>query len=320
MRILLAAVLFLSATSVLAQDTAPSHAFDYDSNAPLDIQEAGVEHRGGVAIHDISYASPKGGRVPAYLVIPGGKGSFAAIIWGHWYWQNSEFFNRKEFLDEAVVLANAGVVSLLPTGPGARPGHVQDKDPLSDRQVTELVQAIIDMRRGADLLLARKDVDSKRLAYVGHSYDATVGGFLSGLDKRFHAFVLMAGGLSDEEDMKSEEFQQFRQKLGPEKVDAFVAKFAWTDPGKFVSHAAPATVFLQYATQEKFLTAGRARQYAALVSEPKQFKLYDAPHALNAEARRDRIAFLTTQLKLKTLDPSLIASVPDLPQPPEPAE
>lgn len=319
MRILLTAVLFLSATSVLGQDTAPSHAFDYDSKAPLDMQEAGVERRGSITIHDISYSSPKGGRVPAYLVVPKGKGPFAAVIWGHWYWQNSEFFNRKEFLNEAVVLANAGVVSLLPTGPGARPGHVQDKDPLSEQQVTELVQAIIDMRRGADLVLARKDVDPKRLAYVGHSYDATVGGFLSGLDKRFHAFVLMAGGLSDEVDMKSEEFQQFRQKVGPAKVDAFVAEFAWTDPGKFVSHAAPATVFLQYATQEKFLTAERARQYAALVSEPKQLKFYDAPHALNAEARRDRIAFLTTQLELKTLAPALIAGVPDLPQPPEPA-
>jgi dienelactone hydrolase len=283
------------------------------------MQEAGVEHRGSVMIHDISYASPKGGRVPAYLVVPEGKGPFAAVLWGHWYWSNSEFFNRKEFLDEAVVLVRAGVVSLLPTGPGARPGHVQDKDPLSEQQVTELVQAIIDMRRGADLLLARKDVDGKRLAYVGHSYDATVGGFLSGLDKRFQAFVLMAGGLSDEVDMKTEEFQQFRQKLGPEKVDAFTAKFAWTDPGKFVSRAAPATVFLQCATQEKFLNAERARQYAALVSEPKQLKIYDAPHALNAEARRDRIAFLTDQLKLKPLAPSLIASVPDLPQPPEPA-
>lgn len=221
MRILLTAVLFLSATSVLAQDTAPSHAFDYDSKAPLDMQEAGVEHRGSITIHDISYSSPKGGRVPAYLVVPKGKGPFAAVIWGHWYWQNSEFFNRKEFLNEAVVLANAGALSLLPTGPGARPGHVQDKDPLSEQQVTELVQAIIDMRRGADLVLARKDVDPKRLAYVGHSYDATVGGFLSGLDKRFHAFVLMAGGLSDEVDRKSEEFQQFRQKVGPAKVDAF---------------------------------------------------------------------------------------------------
>jgi dienelactone hydrolase len=319
MRTFVAVVLFLSATSSFAQNASPAHAFDYDPKAPLEIQEVGVEHRGSVAIHDISYASPKGGRVPAYLVIPEGKGPFAAVLWGHWYWQNSEFFNRKEFLDEAVALAHAGVVSLLPTGPGARTGHVQDKDPLNHQQIAELVQAIVDMRRGADLLLLRKDIDPQRLAYVGHSYNAGVGGFLSGLDKRFKALVLMAGGLSDELDMKSEEFQQFRQKMGPEKVDAFTAKYAWTDPGKFVTHAAPATVFLQYATQEKFLTAERARQYAAIVSEPKQFKLYDAPHALNAEARRDRIAFLSVQLKLKPLNPSLIASIPDLPQPPEPA-
>lgn len=318
MRISVITVLLLSAISLLAQDTSSSHALDYDSKAPLDVQEAGIEHRGGIAIHDISYASPKGGRVPAYLVVPEGKGPFAGVIWGHWYWQNSEFFNRKEFLEEAVVLANAGAVSLLPTGPGARPGRVQDKDPLSERQVTELVQAILDMRRGGDLLLARRDVDGKRLAYVGHSYNATVGGVLSGLDKRFCAFVLMAGGLSDEVDMKTEEFQQFRQKLGPQKVDAFTTKFAWTDPGKFVSHATPATVFLQYATQEKFLTPERARQYAALVSQPKQFKLYDAPHALNAEARSDRITFLTDQLKLRPLAPSLVAGIPDLPQPPEP--
>ncbi len=319
MRTFFITVLFLSATPLLAQDTGPSRAFDYDAKAPLDIQEAGVEHRGNVVIHDISYASPKGGRVPAYLVVPEGKGPFAAVLWGHWYWQNSAFFNRKEFLDEAVALAHAGVVSLLPTGPGARAGHVQDKDPLNDLQVTELVQAVIDMRRGADLLLARKDVDRERLGYVGHSYNATLGGFLSGLDKRFKAFVLMAGGFSDELDLKTEEFQQFRKKIGPERVDAFTAKYAWTDPGKFVSHAAPATVFLQFAKQEKFLTAERARQYAAIVSEPKQFKLYDAPHALNAEARRDRIVFLSDQLKLKSLDTSLIASIPDLPQPPEPA-
>jgi dienelactone hydrolase len=319
MRTFITAILFLSATSLLAQSAGPSHAFDYDPKSPLDIQEASSEHRGNVVIHDISYASPKGGRVPAYLVVPEGKGPFAAVLWGHWYWQNSEFFNRKEFLNETVALAHAGVISLLTTGPGARVGHVEDKDLLSDQQATELVQAIVDMRRGADLLVARKDVDPKRLAYVGHSYNATVGGFLSGIDKRFKVFVLMAGGLSDEVDMKTEEFQQFRQKVGPEKLDAFAAKYAWLDPGKFVSHAAPATVLLQFATHEKFLTAERARQYAAIVSEPKQFKLYDAPHALNAEARRDRIAFLSGQLKVKPLDPALIASIPDLPQAPEPA-
>src|SRR6267143_4582834 len=93
-------ILLLSATTLLAQDNGPSRAFDYDSKAPLDIQEAGVEHRGKVAIHDISYASPKGGRVPAYLVVPEGKRPFAAVLWGHWYWSNSALRNRSEFLDE----------------------------------------------------------------------------------------------------------------------------------------------------------------------------------------------------------------------------
>ena len=319
MRSAFLAILLLSATSLLVQDSGTSRAFEYDSKTPLHIQEAGVDHRGKVAVHDISYASPKGGRVPAYLVVPEGKGPFAAVLWGHWYWQNSEFFNRKEFLDEAVVLAQTGAVSLLPTGVGARPGHVDDPDELSDQQVADLIHQIMDMRRGADLLLARKDVDPQRFAYVGHSYNATVGAFLSGMDKRLKAFVLMAGGLSDELDMKTEEYKQFRQKYGPEKFDEKIAKRVWLDPGKFVSHAAPAIVFLQYGTHDSpFLSPERARQYAALVSEPKQFKLYDAPHALNAEARRDRIGFLCDQLKLKRPDPSLIANIPDLPQPPEP--
>jgi dienelactone hydrolase len=308
----------LLASTLSAQEIEPSRAFDYDQNAPLDIQEAGVEHRGDISVHDISYASPKGGRVPAYLVVPPGKGPFAAVLWGHWYWPNSEFFNRKEFLEEAVVLAQAGVVSLLPTGPGARPGHVQDRTPLNEQQIKDLIQAIVDLKRGADLLLARKDVDPRRLAYVGHSYDATAGGFLSGIDKRFNAFVLMAGGLSDEVDSKAEEYKQYRQKVGPEKFDAFEAKYTWLDPGKFVSRAAPATVFLQYATKEDFLTPARAHEYEAVVSEPKRFKLYEALHALNAEARRDRMAFLTEQLKLKALSPALIDSIPELPQPPAP--
>jgi dienelactone hydrolase len=302
-----------------AQGTSCSSALDYDHAAALEIKETGVSRRGHVAIEDISYASPKGGRVPAYLVVPDGKGPFPAVIWGHWYWSNSEFRNRKEFLEEAIVLAQSGVISLLTDGPVARPGHIEAKDPISDQVVTDLIQAIIDMRRGADLLLARKDVDPKRLAYVGHSYNAEVGGILSGCDHRFKAFVLMAGGLSDEVDRKSEEFQKFRQSVGPEKFDAFQARYSWLDAGKFTPHAAPATVFLQYATQEDFLTPERAHAYAALVSEPKQFKLYDAPHALNAEARRDRIAFLAEQLSVKPAPSSAqVATIPDLPQPPSP--
>lgn len=318
MRFFAASFLLLASVPAFAQGSNGAQAFDYDQKAGLDLQEAGVEHRGTIAIHDISFASPKGGRIPAYLVVPEGKGPFAAVLWGHWYWSNSEFFNRKEFLKEAVALAHAGVISLLPTGPGARPDHKNNPDPLSDQQVAERIQAVVDMRRGADLLLTRNNVDVERLAYVGHSYNAEVGAILSGIDKRFKAFVLMAGGLSDEVNMRSKEFQAFRQRVGAEKFDAHAAKYAWLDPGKFVSHAAPATVFLQYGSQETFLNPDRAREYEAIVSEPKRLGIYDAPHALNAQARRERIAFLTEQLRLKPLEPALVAAVPDLPQPAEP--
>jgi len=230
----------------------------------------------------------------------------------------SGFMNRKEFLDEAVALAPAGVVSLLPDGPIARPGHKDDNSDLSEQQITDRVQAIVDMRRGADLLLARSDVDPRRLAYVGHSYNAEVGAFLSGIDRRFKAFVLMAGTTSDQVTLRSKEIQKYRQKVGPEKFDAFMSKYSWLDQGEYVSHAAPAVVFLQYATREAFLTAERDKEYAAVVSEPKRFKLYDAPHALNAEARHDRIAFLIEQLKLKPVSDAAIAVIPELVQPPEP--
>jgi dienelactone hydrolase len=254
------------------------------------------------------------------LVVPEGKGPFAAVLWGHWYWSNSTMRNRSEFLDEAIVLAYSGVVSLLPDGPISRPGHVENKAPLNDAETPELIQAIVDMRRGADLLLARSDVDPARLAFVGHSYNAAVGGTLSGVDKRFKAFVLMAGGLSDALDLKSEDLRKYREEVGPEKFDAFIAKNGWLDPGLFVAHAAPATVFLQYGGQEKFLNPVRARAYAAVVSEPKKLKIYDAPHALNAEATHDRIAFLCEQLLVKPPAPKAVAGIPELYQPPEPVE
>jgi dienelactone hydrolase len=318
MRIAFPAALLLLCLQLPAQDAALLSHFDYDREAPLDVKEAAVETRGGMKVHDISYASPKGGRVPAYFVAPSGKGPFAAVIWGHWYMPGSEFLNRKEFLAEAVALAPAGVVSLLIDGPIARPGHVVDQTGLNEQQISDRVQAIVDTRRGADLLLARGDVDAQRLAYVGHSYGAETGAFLSGIDRRFKAFVLMAGSLSDQVTLKSKELQDYRQKVGPEKFDAFFAKYDWLDQGRYVSHAAPAMVFLQYASQETFLTPERSREYAAVVSEPKRFKLYDAPHALNAEARRDRIAFLTEQLELKLTPPRVIGAVPDLIQPPAP--
>jgi dienelactone hydrolase len=302
------------------------HHWDYDISSPLNLKQAGVVDHDGVKVYDISYSAPvadrgpligpNGGLVTAYLVVPAGKGPFPAVIYGHWCMPGSEKKDRTEFLDEAIVLARSGVVSLLPDHVNTRPGFVQDNAPLNLQQIAVELQQDINLRRGADLLVARKDVDARRLAYVGHSCNAASGGFLSGVDRRFKAFVLMAGVLSDEVDNKTRLFQDYRQKIGPEKYDAFAARFAWMDAGKYVSQAAPAAMLLQYATDEPFINADIAKQYFAIVSEPKKLKIYDgAPHALNAEATRDRIAFLAEQLGFKSPDPKAVAAIPILVQP-----
>lgn len=319
MRRLLVALLLVACPATFSgQKIDGAHAFDYDTKAPIDTQDVGADFRGDVGIYDLSYANPKGARVSAYLVMPPGKGPFAAIIWGHWCWPNSDLHNRREFLDEAVALAPSGVASLLIDFPIARPGYVANKDPLSDKQVEELVEQVVAIRRAADLLFSRPFVDQKRLAYVGHSCGASAGAIVSGIDKRFRAFVFMASPISNEAMMKTTQFQEFRQKAGPEKVDAYLAKYSWTDEGKYISHAAPASLLFQYATKEDFLTPELAKATAALASQPKEIKIYDAPHALNAEARRDRIAFLAQQLQFKPPSPEVVAAIPDLAQPPEP--
>jgi hypothetical protein len=62
---------------------AAANLFDYDQKQPLDIHDRIIEEFDAGALHDITYASPKGGPVAAYLIIPKGKGPFAAVLFGH---------------------------------------------------------------------------------------------------------------------------------------------------------------------------------------------------------------------------------------------
>src|SRR5271156_5106522 len=162
--------------------------FSYDRDAPLNFKQISVREQDGVTVQDITYTGSNGDTVPAYLVIPKGGGRFAGVIWGHWLMPGAANSNRDEFLQEAVALAPSGVVSLLVDSPQARPDFKPTPNPVL------IAQQVIDLRRGVvDLLLIRGDVDAKRIAYVGHSWDAGTGAILDALDKRLAAFVFMSG-------------------------------------------------------------------------------------------------------------------------------
>src|SRR6266852_4543099 len=249
--------------------------FDYDQKLPLDVKEVGFRDTDGVRIHDINYASPKFGRVTAYLVEPSVNGKYAGMVFGHW-----GYGNRTEFLPEAILYARAGVVSLL-----------------------------IDLRRGIDLLQARSDVDSNRIAYVGHSTGAQWGAILSAIDKRVKAAVLM-GGIPTEATIALEsddpEFVDFRKSTPKEQIDKYFKTIGVMDAINYVPYAAPTPLLFQFARYERYFNEAAMLKYARAASEPKIVEWYDTGHDLNdVQALIDRANWLQRQIGIKPVLPIL---------------
>src|SRR5262245_4757840 len=57
--------------------------FAYDPSAPLDLRVVSSEKSNGYTLQELTYASPRGGRVPAFLSVPDGRGPFPAVLLLH---------------------------------------------------------------------------------------------------------------------------------------------------------------------------------------------------------------------------------------------
>ena len=277
------------------------HLFDYAAKQPLDVHDKIIEESKDWTLHDITYPSPKGGPVAAYLVVPRGKGPFAAVLFGHW--GNG---TRAEFIPEAKIYARAGAVSLIPDYPWDRPQPWRktpdhfDKPDL-DREAE--IQAVVDLRRGMDVLLTRADVDPKRLAYVGHSYGAQWGSILSAVDRRMKTSVLMAG-VAETADIflrnQDPDLADLRKNQPFGQLEKYVQVTSELDALRFVGHAAPVTLLLQFANFERYFDKTSEQHYVETASEPKKVLWYDTGHELNdPQALRDRYEWLTVQIRLK---------------------
>jgi dienelactone hydrolase len=278
-----------------------THLFDYDPKQPMDLQDKIIAEFADGTLHDITYTSPKGGPVDAYLVVPKGKGPFAAILFGHW--GNG---TRAEFIPEAKIYAKAGAVSLLPDYPWDRsqPWYksVDHMDkPELDRD-TE-IQAVIDLRRGIDLLLARPDVDPERLAYVGHSYGAQWGSILSAVDKRMKTSILMAGvaELGDIFLRSTDPGQvDFRKTQPPGRLEKYCEVVGQIDAIHFVRHATPIPLLLQFANYEQYFDKTSMQHYVSAASDPKKVVYYDTGHDVNDfQALEDRYDWLVDEIHLR---------------------
>ena len=272
-------VLFaFAATAAVAQ-------FSYDSKRPVDPRLVSPGFEGSVYVQDITYSSPKGGLVPAYLFTRPYASPAAAVLFMHW-----GLGDRHAFYDDALALANDGVTTMAIDAPFVRANPPKDEN-------TDVIQAVVDARRAVDVLIARRDVDPKRIGFVGLSYGAHIGAILASVEPRISAFVL-AGGLASNADAEK------NPALAPYDAEKWIAK----------PHTAP--VFLQFARSDEYISRDQAGRFIKAAGDRSIYKWYEGSHQFNVEARRDREAWLASELRFSMADPTYrpVGDAPGVPK------
>jgi pimeloyl-ACP methyl ester carboxylesterase len=193
-------------------------------------------------------------------------------------------------LPEAIQLARRGAASILINSPTNRPDPPRPKT--AEEGFALWLQDVVDIRRAADALVQNYGVPVTRLAYVGHSYGTTLGGVVAVGERRFRALVLMGGYASIGDSM-------LHPKDGSPGDKHLGELFSAIDAERFIGHATPAALLLQFARYDRFVTEEQANRYARAASTPKLVRWYDCGHEFNdAQSAADREDWLAQQLSL----------------------
>ena len=284
-------------------DSALVRQFDYNRQAPLEIKDSLIKTVDGATLKDISFTGAPGSRVPTHLVVPAGPGPFPAVIFGHW-----GYTDRTEFLAEALAYGKASVVAAVVDFPWVRQG--QDRKNLGVFTAPEgdsliYVQSVIDLRRTIDFLTTLGNVDTSRIAYVGHSIGAQMGAIVSAVDRRIKATVLMGGvprTTTIWRECQNTDIATFRDQFTPEQQQRFYAAMEPLDAIAYIEDIAPTPVLFQFALFETYFGRAAMEEYFQAAGEPKQVFWYNSGHELNdPKALGDRVSWLADRLGWKEL-------------------
>jgi uncharacterized protein len=272
--------------AVSGDGAAAERVFDYDTAAPLDPEDLGVEERNGVLVHDVSFADARGGRTSAYWLVPPGRDRFPAVVYVH-----PAPGDRSTFFEEGIRLGGMGIASLLVEAPWAA-GEAFARSLGTPEQNRDLFIAIVHaLRRSVDFAVAQPGTDATQLGYVGHSLGALMGGVLAGVERRLRVVVLMAGApsftdvaVANMPSLQGDALEHYHRVMAP------------IDPLRYVA-ASPSRLLLQFGERDEVFGRELAQRLTDAASEPKLVRWYDTDHFFRSEeAKRDRVEWLHAQL------------------------
>jgi dienelactone hydrolase len=137
--------------------------------------------------------------------------------------------DRDAYLDEARILADIGIASLLIDLPAAR---AFPNFSCPDEELDRFAKTVIIVRRGVDYLSLRPDIDQTRGAIVGFSFGAWIGSVVAAVDARLKRAVLIALIPRMSEFWRASQHPEvvhLREGLQPGIMDKYAERSKWLD-------------------------------------------------------------------------------------------
>lgn len=198
--IFLVSILFSASPSIYTSE----NYFSYKKNLPLNAEVKTIDDPSTkdapFAQYHVWYDSVNGARVPGILTIPKvtDKNKTAGPPWPVIFLMHYHASDKSLFNPIIPIYASVGFATFAIDGIYRGERKAEDKDILDpDTEVTlnNMKQQVFDIMRGFDFLAAQKDIDIKRLGYLGISMGAFTGAVATANDERVKAVVLaLAGG------------------------------------------------------------------------------------------------------------------------------
>lgn len=250
-----------------------------------------TEPRDGALVDDVAFDGPDGLEVEAYVVRPAvesGDGSAAGILMWHWLDSEAPDGNRTQYVEEAVGIAAAGAVCLLPQGrfPWSAPPTGSAAD------TAAILAEVARLRAGLDLLVGRPEVDEARIAVVGHDFGGMLAAVAAADEDRLKALVIVAAT-----PRWGDWFLPFWD-IAEDRID-YLRAMRPLDPIEVIGRAAPAEVLFQFGRSDFFIAAMSGLEFRAAAPARSELLPYDTGHDMRLpEIVADRRAFLARTVGL----------------------
>jgi len=220
--------------------------------------------------------------IDGLLVEPSASGRHPAVVIVH-----GAGGDRRELLGQARALARVGIVALTITEPSTAhplPRATTLPELLDGARRTQLRDAAA-VRTAVRYLAGRRDVDRRRLGYLGWSAGAKTGAFVAG---SFRALALLSAG--------ADPVSRF-VAAAPPSAHALVRRaLTPADPIRAIARARPGTILLEDGRRDAIVPR-RALENVIRAAPPRTtVRWYDAGHALDRRAWADARAWLVAKL------------------------